>query len=91
MSSVSALARPPAEKTLPAIRPDLARDLSRRGWLGVKDVAEVLGLCEKTVRRRIALFKGPSRSPLAIPVLPLGKPHRIPARWLRPILEEACA
>ena len=70
-----------------AIRPDLARDLNRRGWIGVKDTADLFELSEKTVLRRIKLgFKKPAH-PLSIPVLPFGKPYRVSAAWVRRFVE----
>ena len=85
-----AIAQPKAPKIGNiAVRADLARDLSR-GWVGVKDAAELLAISPKTVCKRIR--DGHRRRPscVAIPTIrALGKPYRIPADFILSILEGA--
>jgi hypothetical protein len=66
---------------------DLARALNRRGFAYVKETAAALELSEQTVCNRIRAWMTDRAAPHGIPViLPLGRPYRIPAAWIRSVL-----
>lgn len=72
----------PVNRAFLGVRQDLARDLTRRPWLCVKDCAAVLELSEKTVYRRIKLASRRRPHPAAIPTAPGFSRHRIPTAFL---------
>jgi hypothetical protein len=74
------------EEKLP-IPADLARALNRRGFAYVKEAAAALELSEQTVCNRIRAWMADRAAPHGIPViLPLGRPYRIPASWIRSVM-----
>lgn len=80
----------PEKRSFLGVRPDLARDLSRRSWLGVKDAAAVLEVSERTVYRHIKAAKQASRRrpcPSGIPTAPGFGRHRIPTAYLLGVLD----